>query len=189
MNKKEAVRLFVERDFNNIPLSLVEKAYPDFGVQERIIQPIQPEPSDYELEDDTEPEFYSEEPSREDFNSDEEYDEAVEQYNSDFAEYEENMRKWKQYQDAYEEWEQEQEDGDYYPMWGTLFECNDSYIADRILENVKGVQSIGFIILDDFEELNVCLGVNGAGYDFYEAHWIPLYDLLGLHWHKEDSEE
>jgi hypothetical protein len=27
MNKQEAVRLFAERSFNNIPLSLVEKAY------------------------------------------------------------------------------------------------------------------------------------------------------------------
>jgi hypothetical protein len=74
-------------------------------------------------------------------------------------------------------------------MWGTLFECNDGFIADEIRERLKEVQNIGFIVLDDFDELNLCLGVAGAGYDFYSAHWQPLYELLGLHWHREDSEE
>lgn len=27
-----------------------------------------------------------------------------------------------------------------------------------------------------------------ATYDFYEAHWIPLYKVRGLHWHKEENE-
>lgn len=187
MNKKEAVKLFVQRDFNNIPLSLVEKAYPYLG--EKILQPVQPEPTDYELEDDTEPTFTDEEPLRQDFDSDEEYQDELEVYNANFAEYEENLRKWKQYQDAYEQWEQDCE-SENYPMWGTLFEVNDSFVGTQILEKLKEVQDIGFLVLDDFDELGVCLGVAGAGYSFYDAHWTPLYDLLGLHWHKEeDSEE
>jgi hypothetical protein len=28
------------------------------------------------------------------------------------------------------------------------------------------------------------LGINGAGYDFYEHHWIPLYTALGYAWHE-----
>ena len=28
------------------------------------------------------------------------------------------------------------------------------------------------------------LGINGAGYDFYEHHWIPLYEALGYGWHE-----
>lgn len=28
------------------------------------------------------------------------------------------------------------------------------------------------------------IGIDGAGYDFYEAHWIPLYEARGLHWHE-----
>lgn len=27
-----------------------------------------------------------------------------------------------------------------------------------------------------------------SGYDFYEAHWIPLYEARGLKWHKESEE-
>lgn len=27
------------------------------------------------------------------------------------------------------------------------------------------------------------LGIDGAGYDFYESHWIPLYKTLGYSWH------
>ena len=26
----------------------------------------------------------------------------------------------------------------------------------------------------------VFLGVNGMGYDFFDAHWIPLYKILGV---------
>jgi hypothetical protein len=188
MNKKEAVKLFVERDFNNIPLSLVEKAYQECGLSEKILQPVQPEPSDFELDDDSEPEFYEEEPIREDFDSIGEYQEAVEDYEKQKEEHDEKYRRWQEYQTAYEEWEQKCED--YYPMWGTIFECGDSFISQSIIDNLKEVQDIGFIVLDDFDELNICLGVAGAGYSFYEAHWTPLYDLLGLHWHnKEDSEE
>ena len=28
------------------------------------------------------------------------------------------------------------------------------------------------------------LGLNSGGHDFYEAYWIPLYELLGYGWHK-----
>lgn len=28
------------------------------------------------------------------------------------------------------------------------------------------------------------LAINGGGYDFYDAHWIPLYRELGYSWHE-----
>jgi len=28
------------------------------------------------------------------------------------------------------------------------------------------------------------LGINGAGYGFYESHWEPLYQALGYKWHE-----
>ena len=31
------------------------------------------------------------------------------------------------------------------------------------------------------------LGINGGGYDFYEAHWIPLYRELGYGWHNVEA--
>lgn len=33
------------------------------------------------------------------------------------------------------------------------------------------------------------LGINGAGWDFYDGVWDRLYDVCGLHWHKEEKDE
>jgi hypothetical protein len=183
MNKKEAVEQFVSRSFNNIPLSLLERAYGN-ELLEKVIMPIEPKLEDFELESEDEPEFYEDEPQIETFNSIGEYNQAVEQFNQAKEEYDDNMRKWQEYQDAYREYESKCED--YYPMWGTIFECEDNWLGEEILNNIESVQNIGFIVMDDFDELNVCLGVAGAGYSFYDAHWTPLYDLLGLQWHDKE---
>jgi hypothetical protein len=29
------------------------------------------------------------------------------------------------------------------------------------------------------------IGVNGAGWNFYDGVWDRLYDVAGLHWHSE----
>ena len=72
-------------------------------------------------------------------------------------------------------------------MWSTLFEAKDNTIKDWILENhEKIISEAGFTIIDLSREnegeyeTGVFLGVNGAGYDFYEAHWIPLYKIFGV---------
>ncbi len=71
-------------------------------------------------------------------------------------------------------------------MWSTLFEAKDQFLADKIIEmSDKVINDAGFTIIDmsrsnDGEyQTGVFLGVNGAGYDFYEAHWVPLYRLFG----------
>lgn len=160
MNKSEAVERFMG-EFNLIPLSLVEKAYNN--LYEYIIPPVEPTPEDFGLDSDEEPIFSD---------------------GDDKNDYEELYKRWKEYQEAHEQWEYDCED--YYPMWGTLFEC-DSWDSKFILNHIKEVQDIGFIIIDGLEELNVCLGVKGAGYSFKDAHFEPLYDLLGLKWHTNAS--
>jgi len=72
-------------------------------------------------------------------------------------------------------------------MWSTLFEAKDNTIKDWILENSdKIINEAGFAIIDLSREnegeyeTGVFLGINGAGYDFYEAHWIPLYKIFGV---------
>jgi hypothetical protein len=35
---------------------------------------------------------------------------------------------------------------------------------------------------------HLLLGINGAGYDFYESHWISLYQALGYKWHQKDND-
>lgn len=39
---------------------------------------------------------------------------------------------------------------------------------------------------EDFEYI---FGIDGCGYDFYEAHWIPLYEKRGFHWDDETVKE
>lgn len=74
------------------------------------------------------------------------------------------------------------------PMWGTLWSFGDSS-DDYWLKN-EGLQLMadcGFRIYEQ-EDFGHVFGIDGAGYDFYEAHWIPLYKARGLHWHDEGTE-
>lgn len=72
-------------------------------------------------------------------------------------------------------------------MWGTIFEASDEFVAKKILDNSDAViNDAGFTIIDVSRSndegaytTGVFLGVNGAGYDFYEQHWVPLYRIFG----------
>ena len=74
------------------------------------------------------------------------------------------------------------------PMWGTLWAFGDS--ADNWwLEERDGLQIMadcGFRVYEQ-EDYEYVFGIDGAGYDFYSEHWIPLYKARGLHWHKEEE--
>lgn len=39
------------------------------------------------------------------------------------------------------------------------------------------------------EEWGFFFGIDGAGYDFYSEHWIPLYKRRGLRWHDPAAEK
>lgn len=74
------------------------------------------------------------------------------------------------------------------PMWGTLWAFGDS-IDNWWLEKHDGLQIMadcGFRIYEQ-EDYEYVFGIDGAGYDFYSDHWIPLYKARGLHWHKEEE--
>ena len=76
------------------------------------------------------------------------------------------------------------------PMWGTMWSFGDS-IDEWWLENKNGLKLMsecGFRIYYS-EKYGYFFGIDGAGYDFYEAHWIPLYKARGLKWHENDDEE
>ena len=78
---------------------------------------------------------------------------------------------------------------DVLPMWGTMWSFGDG-IDDYWLEEKNGLELMsrcGFRIYQS-EEFGYFFGIDGAGYDFYEDHWIPLYKARGLHWHKESEE-
>ena len=75
------------------------------------------------------------------------------------------------------------------PMWGTMWafgdSCDNWWIENA--ENLQKMADCGFRIYEQ-EDYGYIFGIDGAGYDFYEAHWIPLYKARGLHWHKEPYE-
>jgi hypothetical protein len=70
------------------------------------------------------------------------------------------------------------------PMWDIMWSFDD--MVDRWwLEeksNLQAMADCGFRIYEQ-EDYGYIFGIDGAGYDFYEAHWIPLYKARGLRWH------
>ncbi len=73
------------------------------------------------------------------------------------------------------------------PMWGTLWTFGCTLDEDWARENIEIMQKYGFRVYEQ-DDFGLLFGIDGAGYDFYEAHWIPLYKAHGLHWHSNESE-
>ena len=76
------------------------------------------------------------------------------------------------------------------PVWGTMWSMGDS-LDERWLDTESGLEAMsrcGFRIFEH-EEFGYFFGIDGAGYDFYEEQWIPLYKARGLHWHSEEGEQ
>lgn len=71
------------------------------------------------------------------------------------------------------------------PMWNTWFQPDERLDLEFIEAHQKEVAELGFTLIYHDDEL-WGLGVDGAGYDFYDAHWIPLYKLRGFEWHDTD---
>ena len=75
------------------------------------------------------------------------------------------------------------------PMWGTMWSFGNS-LDTYWLEEKDGIavmSECGFRIFRS-EEFGYFFGIDGAGYDFYEQHWIPLYERRGLKWHDPKTE-
>lgn len=77
---------------------------------------------------------------------------------------------------------------EFLPMWGTMWAFGDS-IDNWWLEDggLQIMADCGFRIYEQ-EDYDYIFGIDGAGYSFYDEHWIPLYKARGLKWHKEESE-
>lgn len=75
------------------------------------------------------------------------------------------------------------------PMWGWLWQfgdgCDDWWLSD--CDGIRKMSECGFRIYEH-EEYGYFFGIDGAGYDFYEDHWIPLYRARGLEWHDPETE-
>lgn len=76
------------------------------------------------------------------------------------------------------------------PMWGTMWSFGDS-ADDWWLEEDDGIKLMsecGFRVYES-EDFGFIFGIDGAGYDFYESHWIPLYEARGFQWHDPVAEQ
>jgi hypothetical protein len=65
----------------------------------------------------------------------------------------------------------------HYPMWSTVWKCDRFYI-DSDYMNVDKLHALGIGVCQDKDE-NYYLFIAGAGYSFYDSHWIPLFTELG----------
>ena len=74
---------------------------------------------------------------------------------------------------------------DVLPAWGTMWSFGESidnfWMAEQ--DGIELMSDCGFRIYES-DDFGYFFGIDGTGYDFYEQHWIPLYNARGLKWHK-----
>ena len=80
---------------------------------------------------------------------------------------------------------------DHFPIWGTMWAFSDSIDNDWLsgefdTDGLQLMADCGFRVFES-EDYGYVFGIDGAGYDFFEQHWIPLYKARGLHWHDTDA--
>lgn len=63
---------------------------------------------------------------------------------------------------------------------GTCFWTTNEQAAEKAAE-------CGFLVYEAQDFQGYVLAVDGGGYDFYEAHWVPLYLALGYTWHEREE--
>lgn len=121
------------------------------------------------------------EPVEEPYGTITEYDEERDLYTIEF----DNGKKVKLDPDDFEV----ETDG-IFPMWSTMWSFGDS-ADDYWLEELDGIRIMsecGFRIYEH-EEFGYFFGIDGCGYDFYEGHWLPLYNKRGLQWHDSRTDD
>ena len=74
---------------------------------------------------------------------------------------------------------------DFLPMWSTMWTFGESLDEDWARENIEIMQNCGFRVYEN-DDFGIIFGIDGAGYNFYENHWIPLYKARGLKWHDKE---
>jgi hypothetical protein len=74
------------------------------------------------------------------------------------------------------------------PMWGTMWAFGDSTDEDWLEHGgLQSMANCGFRIYEQ-EDYGYIFGIDGAGYSFFDEHWIPLYKARELRWHDDPKE-
>jgi len=176
---ERVVKIWVERNFNFIQLSVLEKVS-DNNLFEYIVYPSEEDIFEDWLND----VLISEKVL--DYLSHHELDEAdkLAKFNEyprpsiqtiknvfgeDFYDYFKDWCLEVQHDDIHE-YIYEQEN---YPMWNTCFEFRDSFRNTD--EDVETILSVGLGVISGLDDFNNILFMKSAGHSFYSAYWIPLY--------------
>ena len=160
MRKIEAVERMVNQEFNAIPLTLIEKAYPEIDGWHNITPLLDGDYVIYEGEE----------------------VEIIEKLGDDNSYIIEDIEGGRFTVNSYEV---DCENLSIFPMWGTVWQ-SVGLQSEWIGRNLDTVADCGFEIYEADDLDGYILGVDGAGYDFYEAHWVPLYEAQNLKWHDEE---
>jgi hypothetical protein len=139
-----------DTDFNQIQLDVVEKYY-DNELFDYILTPGFKIMCDEWLDNNTDLHFKKRTPAVYGWLEEEHYEDILDHFN----------------------------EREHYPMWNTLFEAKTGLLNEKLYAMVDELYEIGIGVIASKDSLNTMLFIAGAGYDFYEAHWIPLYQLLG----------
>jgi hypothetical protein len=165
LSLKDAVRQWVG-EFNAIPQSLIEKAYNFDEIYEMELTPM---PKKYECD-----------------TCQEEFDKDFFENDANENEYGDKLCPTCDDTDAYIVEEDDHENHEFgLPMWGTMWSFGNSLDDVWAKGNLDILAECGFKVYES-DEIGVFIGINGAGYDFYESHWTPLYKARGLRWHNEE---
>lgn len=85
-----------------------------------------------------------------------------------------------------EDWEEvtssDSDEEEYYdgqlPMWGTMWSFDDAYLNNWLdRKGIEIMSKLGFRIFKS-RDFGYFFGIDGAGYDFYSEHWVPLYKAI-----------
>lgn len=69
------------------------------------------------------------------------------------------------------------------PMWNAMWVIN----GEPSYQEIQEFNECGISVYED-EDGDWYFGIDGCGYDFYDAHWVKLYREYGICWHStEDS--
>lgn len=71
-----------------------------------------------------------------------------------------------------------------FPMWYGLWTFSESD-NDWARDHLREMAACGLRIYEHDDCTELFFGIDGAGYNFFTEHWIPLYKARGLQWHDE----
>ena len=82
---------------------------------------------------------------------------------------------------------------DILPMWGTMWAFGNAIDDDWLrgefgTDGLRLMSECGFRVYES-DRWGYFFGIDGAGYSFYEQHWVPLYRARGLCWHDVENGE